>query len=314
MKRILPLVVTLSIATLFLLTVPQVHAWPYRQHLLDLWEVPYDALPGAYRDRLKRELVAKGSTAPDDWRYGGGENFHPAHILDNVPREDSALAAFKFYTRAARDNLAAGAWDNGAYLLGVAGHYVEGLTVMNHYVQTSEYLERIYGTELGYKYWDERHDFEDHQIYFYEPRPPWRIDGYSHWENFLENFIGGVPTDFGVSGNTYVENWLRRIHWEPPQAQARPLVHLPSADNVWMRWWEQADCELVKQHLDMHVLLVYNTWMRVLENVWPGLGLAGASGGASAGAPSLVLLSLIGVAWPTTVHLCAQPKRSTKKN
>ncbi len=257
------LVLVLLGAVLLLALAPQSGTWRWKTHW-KIAEVAHKAIvedpatPQSVKENLNWTLINAGAVAPDRWRLA-------PYYTDKSHLATYAKERGKYWLRQARSAWGAGAYDNASYYLGIAAHYWADLTTFAHHDNARVYFENLYGSELGYTYWDEVHDHEEGQVYYYEPVKPDCIAGYASLDNYLDNYaepgMNSLIDNIITPGGTQVgyENGLL-FYW----MDGRGTVSSWEYGDLEIRVGFPRDCEASKQAVVVATHWIYNGWIRAL--------------------------------------------------
>lgn len=239
--RLLPLA---CVGLLLLTFIPPAETWTYKTHQY-IAKIAYDALPSFVRENLEKtshytlkyghDLIYQASTIPDMWRtpyYGEPIRYDNAHTFTYVSEQ-----AIAWLDRAA-DNYSARAWDNAAYCMGIAAHYLGDAFTMVH-------NDNVWGApeeQDGPGFVEERggwtlHEHFEHQVYYYIPKTP--------------TYDTAAPTDLDAYLN-YLSDEMNEFAYETWEG------------GRWEEWAENRDCDLLKEDVDRATFYLYNAWCRVV--------------------------------------------------
>ncbi len=230
---------------IFLALAPHGDGWKWNAH----WKIAEkvygtiaqdSTVPAFVKQNLDWTLINAGSVAPDRWRLD-------PYFADRSHKATYVKERGEFYLRAAKENWRIGAFDTASYCLGVASHYWGDVTCFGHHDNCRSYYENIYGSELGYEYWDSLHDHNEWQVARYRPymySPPPRLGSPETLDLFINNCAG-----------PYLHSFIDNVM--PP---GNPL------GGWWGGWLENRDCNFVKWAEDESVRLIYNGWYRALRD------------------------------------------------
>ena len=267
---------------IFLALAPRGGGWKWTAHWT-IAEVVYGrveqdtTVPAFVKNNLDWTLINAGAVAPDRWRLA-------PYYADEAHKATYVKERGEFWLRAARDNWAAGAFDNASYYLGIASHYWGDVTCFAHHDNCRSYYENIYGSEIGYDVWDRLHDHNEWQVAKYVPSNPSRLGSYVNLDNFTDpnaNFLDYYAEPYLSS---FIDNVMPPITMPPYNVMG----------GWWGEWLSNRDCNKIKWAEDESVRLIYNGWYRALRDGyesyrilhqaeglpawnWPGAGGGGMS-------------------------------------
>jgi hypothetical protein len=221
-----------------------------------------DPLLSAVAGNLSSDLITAGSYAPDTWRRW-------PYLADRGHSQVYTKEQGAYWLAMAAKAKQAGAWDNVSYFLGVASHYWVDAVTMPHHDNARAYFESIYGAERGYNAWYELHSHFETQMYYYSvllSRDNYCDPEYQTLESYIEEIAMPILDEFILKtkgpGLSNKDGWL--FEW----ADGSSSVHYTldyGAVHIEVKF--PRDCEVTKSSVDLAAVLLYNAWVRVLDDV-----------------------------------------------
>jgi len=220
---------------------------------------PYFSAVGV---NLDSDLINNGAGAPDGWRRWP---YFADRAHTQVYTEEQGAYWLGLAAKARQDN----AWDNVSYFLGIASHYWVDAVAMPHNDNAQPYFRNLYGLEEGYNAWYDLHSHFETQMYYYGvllSRDNYYNPDNIRLEDYIENIAMPVLNDFifktkgpGVDNR---DGWL--FEWADGSSSVHNTLDYGGV-HIEVRF--PRDCQATKSSVDLAAVLLYNAWVRVLDNV-----------------------------------------------
>jgi len=213
---------------------------------------------------LDSDLIYAGSYAPDTWRRWPyyADRGHNQTYVEQQGAYWLAMAAV-----AKQDN----AWDNVSYFLGIASHYWVDAVTMPHHDNARTYFQNLYGSGEGYNAWNNLHNHFETQMYYYSVLLSRDNLGnydsnYTNLENYIENIAMPILDEFIFKtkgpGLDNKDGWF--FEWADGSSSVHNTLDYGPV-HIEVRF--PRDCQTVKSSVDLAAALLYNAWIRVLDDV-----------------------------------------------
>jgi len=264
MRRLIP-ILAIALCLSFLASAPQASAWVYRTHGHQATNA-FDALPDLYKENLDSSMLYSAAIAPDDWardQWGPNQD----QRADNLHRFTWCKQRASYWLRRARDNYAAGNYDNALYAMGIAAHYIGDAMCAVHNDNIWNKTGTFGGENSAWieehpSGWSRHEHFEEQQRYH---EPGWDraakavVIRPKNWLPTLEAYITWMES--------YLDNFARDVQ--------QPYLGYPT---VYHWWLATRDCSFGRSSADNAAQLIYDAWYSMLYEL---LGSPGGPGFAS---------------------------------
>jgi hypothetical protein len=223
-----------------------------------------DSFLSAVAGNLSSDLITAGSYAPDTWkRYP----YYADRGHSQVYTEQQGAYWLAMAAKARQEN----AWDNVSYFLGIASHYWVDAVTMPHHDNARAYFESIYGPGEGYNAWYDLHNHFETQMYYYgvllsRDNLENYDSNYTNLENYIENIAMPILDEFIFKtkgpGLDNKDGWL--FEWADGSSSVHYTLDYGAA-HIEVKF--PRDCQATKSSVDLAAVLLYNAWVRVLDDV-----------------------------------------------